>query len=313
MALLSPTSDCRTEGGLRTRGFTKRDVVSKPLVTVVTVVFNGAQRIENTIRSVANQTYDNIEYIIIDGGSTDGTLDIVREFAEGIDYWVSERDRGIYDAMNKGINAANGEWINFMNSGDTFCSKESVADTVKEFSEARVYYSDTIFYFEQGANCYCRKVSCDVRKYQFIHQSCIYRKQLHSIYGQYMVAAGVTVSDYLFFRCIPAEDWHKTKTVISRYLVGDNVSSGRRHKEQVYGTSLLLGSRSIYGAFASYLYGSLRSGVRRIEKFVLGANRYSMIFENYLEVDRKKFWQDIIGDVEQGPATVQPTTGEVGK
>lgn len=76
--------------------------------------------LEKTILSVLNQTYSNIEYIIIDGGSTDGTIDIIKRYDDKITYWQSEPDNGIYDAMNKGIQKANGEWINFMNAGDLF-------------------------------------------------------------------------------------------------------------------------------------------------------------------------------------------------
>ena len=78
--------------------------IDNPLITVVTVVFNDVQHIEDTILSVVNQTYPNIEYIIIDGGSTDGTIDIIKKYEERIAYWVSEPDKGIYDAMNKGGN-----------------------------------------------------------------------------------------------------------------------------------------------------------------------------------------------------------------
>lgn len=96
------------------------NIISKPLITIITVVFNGENYIEETILSVINQTYDNVEYIIIDGGSTDGTLDIIKKYEQAIDYWVSEKDSGIYDAMNKGIQLATGDWINFMNAGDVF-------------------------------------------------------------------------------------------------------------------------------------------------------------------------------------------------
>ena len=119
------------EGGLRTQGYFKTGGIipspeTKPLITVVTVVFSGEKFLEETILSVINQTYDNVEYIIIDGGSTDGTLDIIKKYEHAIDYWVSEKDKGIYDAMNKGIDLATGEWINFMNAGDFFSERKTI-------------------------------------------------------------------------------------------------------------------------------------------------------------------------------------------
>ena len=90
------------------------------LVSVITVAYNEETTIEKTILSVVTQNYSPIEYIIIDGGSTDVTVDIIRKYESHITYWISEKDEGIYDAMNKGLKYASGEWSIFMNSGDWF-------------------------------------------------------------------------------------------------------------------------------------------------------------------------------------------------
>lgn len=97
---------------------------NKPLVSIVTVVFNGENFLEETIKSVINQTYENIEYIIIDGASTDGTVEIIKKYEDKINYWVSEKDAGIYDAMNKGIGTFKGDYINFLNAGDSYVNNE---------------------------------------------------------------------------------------------------------------------------------------------------------------------------------------------
>lgn len=107
-------------GGTRTKGEQKVSPPGKPLVSVVTVVFNGDRHLEQAIGSVLAQSYDNIEFIVVDGGSTDGTLDIVRRFEDRIDRWISEPDRGIYDAMNKGIAMSTGDMIGFLNADDWY-------------------------------------------------------------------------------------------------------------------------------------------------------------------------------------------------
>ncbi|MEI7689100.1 MAG: glycosyltransferase family 2 protein [Candidatus Nomurabacteria bacterium] len=91
-----------------------------PLFSIITVSYNSAKTIEKTILSVLNQTYKNIEYIIIDGGSTDGTIDIIKKYQDKISYWVSEKDNGISDAFNKGILASSGEIIGIINSDDWY-------------------------------------------------------------------------------------------------------------------------------------------------------------------------------------------------
>jgi glycosyltransferase involved in cell wall biosynthesis len=127
------------EGGLRTKGYFKVGGIipspkAKPLITVITVVFNGEKFLEETILSVINQNYDNIEYIIVDGGSTDKSIEIIKKYNHAIDYWVSERDNGMYHAINKGISCAQGELLNFLNSDDLFDSPKTVQTVVKTYN-----------------------------------------------------------------------------------------------------------------------------------------------------------------------------------
>jgi glycosyltransferase involved in cell wall biosynthesis len=113
-----PAVEKRSEGGLRLKGMRRRLLPDTPLVTIITVVYNGERHLEQAIMSVLGQQYRNIEYIVVDGGSTDRTLEIVEKYEDAIDYWVSARDRGIYHAMNRGISLAQGEIIGLVNSDD---------------------------------------------------------------------------------------------------------------------------------------------------------------------------------------------------
>ncbi len=128
----TPTITGRREGGTRSRGVPPPVIdQAKPLVTIVTVVYNNAVHLEQTIESVLGQSYRNIEYLIIDGGSTDGTIGIIERYDDRIAYWVSEADRGISDAFNKGIAAAHGEIIGILNSDDWY-EEDAVAQAVEK-------------------------------------------------------------------------------------------------------------------------------------------------------------------------------------
>lgn len=98
----------------------------KPVFSVITVVYNSAELLDLTIRSVAAQTWSGVEYIVVDGGSTDGTLDVIEKWAPHISKWISEPDRGLYDAMNKGLRMATGDYVWFVNAGDEIFAPETL-------------------------------------------------------------------------------------------------------------------------------------------------------------------------------------------
>jgi putative colanic acid biosynthesis glycosyltransferase len=114
-----------SSGGARSRSPAPRDS-ARPLVSVITVTYNAARSLPACLESVAGQTYRGVEHVVVDGGSTDGTLDVLRAWDERLAWWVSEPDRGIYDAMNKGIDAARGEWIYFLGADDTLAAPDVV-------------------------------------------------------------------------------------------------------------------------------------------------------------------------------------------
>ncbi len=113
-----------------------------PLISILTVVYNCVDTLEQTIKSVLSQTYFNIDYIIIDGGSTDGTIDIIKRYAAQIKYWVSEKDQGIFDAMNKGIKLVNDQnsYILFLNADDYLYSQTSIEKIVSNINNEDFLY-----------------------------------------------------------------------------------------------------------------------------------------------------------------------------
>jgi glycosyltransferase involved in cell wall biosynthesis len=159
-------------------------------ITIITVVYNSEKYIKDTIESVLKQTYENVEYIIIDGGSNDKTMDIVNSYS-GIDVVISESDSGIYDAMNKGIKLSHGQWINFMNSGDVFHSDTVVADifTSKNINNYGLIYGNVNYYsLEQNIN-YAKggeiKFSDLYYDMPICHQSMFVKKKVFEKIGVY--------------------------------------------------------------------------------------------------------------------------------
>lgn len=189
-----------------------------PLITVVTVVRNGRRSIEQTIQSVLKQSYENVEYIVIDGASTDGTQDIISYYKEKIAYWVSEPDEGIYDAMNKGIEFATGEWINFMNAGDTFYSNNVLENIFhKSDKYADVIYGDHVLVYNADYSRRCRagEVKDLWRGMIFCHQSSFVKTSLmkkNMFNCRFRIAADFEV---LYSLALTNHTFHNTGLIIA--------------------------------------------------------------------------------------------------
>lgn len=134
--------------------------MNNPKLSVITVVFNRKADLEKTIESIRSQTYSNIEYIVVDGKSSDGTVDVIKKFADQniIHKWISEKDRGLYDAMNKGLEMASGDYFWFMNAGDEIFSDITVQDFFT-ISNADVFYGDAMIVDAEGKEIGLRRLS----------------------------------------------------------------------------------------------------------------------------------------------------------
>lgn len=180
-----------------------REALQNPLISVITVNFQGGAQLEDTIQSVLNQSYQNIEYIIIDGGSTDNSLEILKKYESDIDYWLSEPDKGIYDAMNKGLGLASGRFLIFMNCGDKFFSKNVVSSVFQNFPESttpqKVIYGDWEVRYPKGKSRigHAGNVEDLWKGSQFCHQSVFIDSSYHKT-NLYNLKQPI-VADFEFF------------------------------------------------------------------------------------------------------------------
>lgn len=241
-------SSANLSGGLRKKGLLKNSAAG-PLVTVITVTFNAQASLEATILSVIEQTYDNIEYIVIDGGSHDDTVSIIKQYEFAIDLWISESDKGIYDAMNKGIGRASGDWLNFLNAGDTFNSASTIQTLVDRWirpcgNAKRFIYSDVVLvHSNTSGGPRLQTHECNHARKIVNHQSSVYSKALHNEYGLYLVSRGLTISDYFFFSLIDSAYFTKASIPIARYDV-TGISQSRSSVEQKFIVDYLINGLS---------------------------------------------------------------------
>ncbi|MBK3333194.1 glycosyltransferase [Persephonella atlantica] len=197
-----------------------------PLVSVITVVYNGERYIEGTIQSVINQTYPNIEYIIIDGGSTDRTIDIIKNYEDYIDYWISEPDNGIYDAMNKGLESATGDIIGFLNSDDFYASNNTIEKVVKEFIAQKVdsVYGDLIYVNSKDTSKIIRywkskpyKRGLFKKGWHPPHPTFFVKKEVYEKYGVFNLKFKIAADYELMLRFL--EKYQISSSYISEVLV----------------------------------------------------------------------------------------------
>lgn len=175
---------------------------SSILLNVVTVVYNGEKTIEKTIKSVLEQTYDHIKYYVVDGQSTDNTLTIIKKYESQIERWISEKDRGIYDAMNKAIKLIEDEnsYIIFLNSDDYFYDKDVIKNAVSKFANhdfiyGKVYYRDLVSEF--GTSLGKREDYYTLPLGMIQHQATFTKKALFTKYGYFDLTFRIA-SDYDF-------------------------------------------------------------------------------------------------------------------
>lgn len=224
-------------------------------ITVITICYNAETIIEKTMRSVLDQTFREMEYLIIDGKSTDKTLSIVQHVADAYPDRVvkihSEKDKGIYDACNKGISLASGEWVNFMNAGDCFVDTDVLSNIFKEsIPDTKSFiYSDNIAIDSDNTIKICHNNRSEG---VCLHQSSIYKRELHNKYGYYIVTKPYTVSDLLFFLAIPESEFYKTSHKISINSYGGVSSQGIWCTEKSLGLRVVYGYESVNTAFIKY-------------------------------------------------------------
>ena len=209
----------------------------EPVLSIITVVYNNVKDIERTTLSIINQTYPNIEYIVIDGASNDGTLGIITKYRSRISHLVSEKDAGIYDAMNKGLSLATGDYVLFMNSGDEIYESETVAKVFASVPDADIYYGETEMFNQQWQSIGQRRHKAPENftwksfKYgmSISHQAIYIKRSLVKLYDlNYKLSSDI---DWILEATKKAKTIVNTKMYVAKYLVGGVSKS--KHSESL--------------------------------------------------------------------------------
>lgn len=222
-------------------------------ISIITICYNAASDLEKTIKSVAAQKFKDFEYIVIDGKSKDSTLNVIKQNEDVITKWVSEPDKGIYDAMNKGICMAEGDWLIMMNAGDVFADSEVLTNVFKNpiSDEISFLYGDTLSRQKNGK--LLRRIT-SWEKGDVNHQAVIYRRKLHYEHGLYIVTKKIIISDYLFFLRIPSEQVKKIDLAISINDPNGISNQGHWARQQAYCADVVFRRRTFGGMLKAYFW-----------------------------------------------------------
>lgn len=225
------------------------------MISIVTIAYNCADVIESTIRSVLSQQYPDYEYIIIDGGSTDGTADIIRRYQGQLAYWISEKDRGISDAFNKGIAVAKGDYINLLNAGDTYISPTTLADAAPHLTAPIVTFRFT----EENSgeiSHMAPEAETDISKKALLgHQATFVQTAVYRRYGAYNTSYRIRMDYDFFLRVLPHQPLKAVDLLIVSYNAGLSASIKHRIRYESEGlvSEFLNGKKSpFYLARAVY-------------------------------------------------------------
>lgn len=227
-------------------------------ITIITVCLNVAADLERTIKSIESQMFKDYEYIIIDGGSSDNSQALISKYSNCISNFISEPDNGIYDAMNKGVKMASGEWLIMMNAGDVFADENVLSNVFSEQIPDNIsfLYSD-IYGLRSNGKRILRPLSFE--KGNLIHQAIIYRRNLHQEHGYYIVTKKLIISDYLFFLRIPQDQVSKIDTVIAVYQGGGISAQGGWARQQAYCADVVFRRRTFVGMLRAYFWKKVKA------------------------------------------------------
>jgi len=259
--------------------------MTQPLISIITISYNCADAVEKTMRSVLSQRYRDFEYIVIDGGSTDGTAGIIRRHSNSLAYWVSEKDRGISDAFNKGINAAKGKYICLLNAGDTFASIHTLDQVAPHLSTPCLSASGpsapdssaplvTFRFIEENSGEYSRLIDenePNIEKKALLgHQATFVQKDVYTSFGTYNGSYRIRMDFDFFLRVLPH---HRLKAVdldIVRYNAGLSGSIKHRLRYEIEGLiSVFLNCRKPNSYMLKCIYLPLwRVGIYSLKRTV---------------------------------------------